>query len=1165
MYISGLRIQGFKSFYNKTKLEFAEGVTSIIGPNGCGKSNIVDAIRWVLGEQKTSILRSNKMEDVIFNGAKNKKPLNFCEVTMLIHNNSGILPVEYTDVEISRRYYRNGESEFYINKNLCRLKDIQNLFIDTGMKSNAYSVIELGMIDTILSDNAKERRKMFEEAAGINNYKYQKAAALKKISQTKIDIIRVKDILSEVNNSINNLKSQFKKYEQYNKTLSITKELKIDITIGEIKLLINEQKPQLEKIKKFKTNMVSISKKLNDNEVFISEINQKFKIAKNKLNKIDDSIDNYEKKLTDSNANILVFSEKLLANKNQKLYFSDEISSNNNNKINSLNKLKKLNKNKKNIKPIIKSCLENYQLEEIKYQNIIEYFKKIQIDNDKINFLYEDKNKILQIEKNKKFQLENKILNNNNIINSNIAKIKTLKINLDKAKDDNKKLNKKLSHQIKDHNLKYLKFENCKAEIDRINQFIFHFKNKQNDYLSKRKIIENEIVFYENMFYNQYSDPDQLKEILTNKNVYPYVLGVLSDLLIVDDEYKGLVDILLGDLNNSIIVDRLDNASDIIINIDLNISLICLDQIPIVSSIKLNKKNNYLINHIKCSAQIKALLHIIIGDIIILNKKNVFIDKFDNINTLSANKIVYKKGYFLQSNSKQNVSMIGRKKKLICLKEDLKLHNQNNIKEDIETYEKNKKHILNEIKLLSKKIENLNKTKLDLVNKKNNFSYLIINLNKSLSELKLQNKEKKKNNLKLNDQYENVLKNIIKIEDENTLLLEDKNNFNSQISNFRKKKNMFQEKLQKIKIDLLEYKKEDEGLDFRINSCKNQLKEIDKNIKKYKERNDFIDNDNKKISLSISNGKLLSANLSNKLKNINNKKNIIKKKYDLLFTELEQKQSEFSDNQINKNNIADLIKDAEIKISSNQNKIDSYIASMNDLYKFNITQKIIDNSNFDIIKKKKYLEKNINILSRIGPINLAVKDEYKNEVERLNFLKNQLLDLESTEEIINKTINKLDSEAESIFLKTFNSIKINFSKTYARFFEGGEGKLSLIDPSNILESDIKILARPPGKKTHSLRMLSAGEKALTAISLLFAIYLVKPSPFCILDEVDAPLDDSNVVTFAKVLKTYSSKTQFIVVTHNKLTMEHSDSMYGITQIDNGISKLVSVKFKNSDI
>ena len=377
MYISKLKLQGFKSFLNKTDLNFGEGVTAVVGPNGCGKSNIVDAIRWVLGEQKISILRSNKMEDVIFNGTKNRKPLSFCEASLLIHNSREILPIEYNDVEISRRLYRSGESEFYINKNLCRLKDIQNLFVDTGMSSNAYSVIELKMVDSILSHNANNRRKMFEEAAGINNYKQQRQAALRKITATRVDMERVNDIIVEVNNSIKNLRLQVKRFERFDKLNKDLKKLNIEVAQVEIQYLAIKLAPLQDKLNQIKGKQSNLSGQMNLDETLTEQVQTHFEDKKAKLNKCQLEISNLENTLSVLNSNLLVWSEKILGNENQKNHFTDELQNNEDSLNISIKKLEELNSKKENLLPEIKKRKIEFNKHERQYNKVKDNYENI--------------------------------------------------------------------------------------------------------------------------------------------------------------------------------------------------------------------------------------------------------------------------------------------------------------------------------------------------------------------------------------------------------------------------------------------------------------------------------------------------------------------------------------------------------------------------------------------------------------------------------------------------------------------------------------------------------------------------------------------------------------------------------------------------------------------
>ena len=378
MFISKIHLQGFKSFLYKTDLKFGPGVTAVVGPNGCGKSNIVDAIRWVLGEQKTSLLRSVKMEDIIFNGTKNKKALSFCEASMLINNNMNILPMEYRNVEILRRLYRNGESEYYINKTLCRLKDIQNLFIDTGMSSNAYSVIELKMVDTILSNNAEERRQMFEEAAGINHYKQQRMAALKKMHLTQSDMERINDIMVEVNNNIKSLKLKIIQYVKCEKLNKKQKDLNIKNAQAEIQIIKEKQVPKEQKLNNLRGIQTRLSGQMNIDEELIEKSKKDYEKHKLSLNNIQETIINLENSISKNNSDLIMWSEKKIGNDNQHKHFNDELQHNNSNFINLKKKIKELNSKKNKLRPEILARKKIFDFKDINLKKSILEFENIQ-------------------------------------------------------------------------------------------------------------------------------------------------------------------------------------------------------------------------------------------------------------------------------------------------------------------------------------------------------------------------------------------------------------------------------------------------------------------------------------------------------------------------------------------------------------------------------------------------------------------------------------------------------------------------------------------------------------------------------------------------------------------------------------------------------------------
>ena len=862
MYIKKIELQGFKSFLNKTTISLDRGVTAIVGPNGCGKTNIIDAVRWVLGEQKKSTLRSSKVGDVIFNGTQNIKPINFCQVKLIINNDRQILPLEYNDVEIARRLFRTGESEYYINKNLCRLKDIYELFVDTGMSSDAYSVIELKMIENILSNDNSNFKKMLDEAAGISNYNQQRKNTHNKLKAVMNDINRVNDIIFEIDKSIKSLSLQMKRFKRHEKLLNDLKDKEILLSSLKINKLIKDEKPIKSSLKMKDEDKSLILKKIKEDDIILNDLEKKQTQLQKDIFLLKNQIEKSKNMLYDSNSKIIKYTENKKFNNNQIEYYKDQISQSDINQSHFKGKINELKKSLSKINPIIKKHNNNF----LKLEKEINEMKNTK------DLMLKDLNET-NINLHEQFKELSNLKNEYEVINSNYKTMKKHLLDLEKFKYD----------------------KNCKYCV----------KN----------------------------GTEQINEART---------------------LKRKIKLLVKDL----------------------------------ASFK--KKIN--------------------------NSETIYKQIKEKVNSLSADLVKFNIRY----DKKDNEYQAQKIKNIEFLKE----------KEGIEFR-------------INSVIENKNKSNIE-----------VKGFNKHIDELV-------KNNLKI----------------ESNILIEKKH-------------------IDKIKSVLNEKINKSNTLDEKYNNDANKLKKIQNNKILYQQQKEekIIDKQNLEIKLN---------HIINEKKII---ENFIKEKYDY--------------------NIYDF--------SEPHNKKDS-----NELLLI-------------ISKIKKSIE-------NIGPINMAVESEYNKESERFEFLSNQKKDLLDSETTLNQTIKKLDKEAKIKFTESFNLINKNLNKTFSMFFNGGVSYLKLLDENNPLESDIEIIAKPPGKKNKSLKVLSSGEKALSATAILFAIYLKKPSPFCILDEIDSPLDDYNIKKFTDVIKSFSKTTQFIIITHNKLTMQECDYMYGITQQEQGISNIVSVQ------
>jgi len=1132
MYISKLNLQGFKSFLNKTDLNFGEGVTAIVGPNGCGKSNIVDAIRWVLGEQKNSILRSVKMEDVIFNGTKNRKPLGFCQVSMLIHNNRGILPIEYNDVEISRRLYRSGESEYYINKTLCRLKDIQNLFVDTGMSSNAYSVIELKMVDSILSHNASDRRKMFEEAAGINNYKQQRQAASRKISSTHVDMERVNDIILEVNNSLKNLNLQVKRFKRFKKLTENQKKLTIEVTRAEIQLIKIKQKPLQDKLGEIKSKQSSLSGQMNLDEALTEQVQSQFENKKVELSKCQKEISNLENILSTLNSNLLVWSEKILGNDNQKHHFSDELKHNEDSLIISAIKIDELKSKKKKLMPEIKKRQIDFKSREKQYQKVKDNSDIIQRNQEELKKQTESvylkiceekgvierlKNTITEIEQNKetideKIEHYNQKLENSNA-DSNLARANV---------ENQEKKNGLLSYEV----------ASLKTEHSKLEQDILSKREEGNILQSKISTLSSQIDFYTNIIENHEGKPAGIKYILSNSKKYPFILGVLSDIIEVADPYQLAVETALGEYGSFLVVDSQKNAQKLIAKTKGRISIFSLDNLPEVATAEIQNHTELLLTKINCQPELEKLLQLLIGDVYILttdkhepdfNKSNVFnwVDKSGNY---------FSNGYIFKSAGDKLDSVIGRKQKLELLENELLI-----AKKNVKILNGNFEDLINNTDSTHKNLQ-LKTDELDsAILKLNNFEqklkqqdYVATQHQESILEYKENQKKIASQIINFNIRLKTAKDVIHDLGIEYEKSSKEYETFQEKIAEDRSTIRTHEQNVQDARIKLLEIEKENEGLEYRIDTFISQKNELKVRIKKYNSELLGIDNENKNLQASISDGKERLINLSHSLDNTSREKDELENFYNKSYIELQRLQSGIRERQKQKDEFINTIREYEITIAEDSNEIKYHHSRINEYYNEELSDDPISFDEYDLPSRKAEMENIQKSLDRIGPVNLAVAEEYEKESERSAFLTDQYSDLVQSEKTINETIEKLDGEAQIKFMDTFTAIQENFTMTYSSFFRGGEGHLRLVCEDDPLEAEIEIIARPPGKKTQTIRMLSAGEKALTAIALLFAIYLVKPSPFCILDEVDAPLDDTNIAKFTKVLKEFSKKTQFIV-------------------------------------
>ena len=1172
MYISELKMHGFKSFAKKEVLKLSQGVTTVVGPNGCGKTNIVDAIRWVLGEQKSSVLRGGKMEDVIFNGAENMKPLSVCDVTLTVHNNKGKLPIEYNDIEIGRRVYRNGESEYTINKTPCRLKDINDLFIDTGMGSDAYSVIELKMIEQILSENGDDRRRMFEEASGINKYRKQRKSTLRKFDATRFDLERINDVISEVEQKVHGLELQLKRFKRHENLTHQLREKDIELAFLKVDKYQNIMSPLEQEIKDYNYLKSSKKDKSSKYEEVLEKNRLVYKEQEDELNALQAKLLTLTENRQEVRQNILIWTEK------------------GNSTSLSIERGKTDYKTNDQRLVILGEEVDSFIEQSEKLQNDLDFalssYKNKKEELDKIEKKYHEELKYLDQVQNERWNHQKTIASNKSMYDrtKNLINDKTSNASIFSKKIlELKKESKQISSTIKSIEEKQLKLDNNyleeKKDLTEIQNKLQTLIEQQQDHIKKNnslivkiESLNDQARFYEELIESNEGFPEGTQYVLENPKVFPGVLGTVADMFQVEEKYRDALENGLGELSHCLITkDRRTGLSTLEKALEDNagdLTIIPLKE-AIAYKVKLKslpKSDNVIAlasQLVKTDKKLSPLADYILGDLIVVSDLTHAANdkKLDGWRLVDLNGSYSGKNLVIKSRQvSEHGNLIGRRNKLEIISKQL-------------AYSKNeeKKIIANQA-LIEKKIDSsrieLNKKQELIKNSESQLSQLDSSLMKnhlnqtqileSVGDLKNELAETEK---VLNDSQLSLKKIEPGIQKAEKLLLsfqEKINKANQNVLDQGKSRDSQQQILQDARVEMVNIESKNDNIVYKSNSAKEQIKTIEKTQSEIIEEEKKMTLLKKEYSQNIENGekKLTETNaeLQKQKSIIDLKQSVFRETYD----SIDKIQTKIKLEQKDRESILENLKLSEFKLNELKQKIEIVREQIKERYDTSIPKKlIVDHAEDELSYQVDKIQRS---LDNIGPVNMAVQDEYNEDSERLSHLRKQRDDLVESEENLRETIQKIDRIARKKFQETFKLISKNYEKLFNLFFEGGYGALRLVGDPDPLEADIVIDAQPPGKKNTSLRLLSSGEKALTAISLLFSIYQVKPSPYCILDEVDAPLDDINIHKFTKVLKQFADETQFIVVTHNKLTMEIANHMYGVTQERKGVSKLVSVSF-----
>lgn len=1176
MQLSKLEIKGFKSFADKIVINFDEGITGIVGPNGCGKSNVVDSIRWVLGEQKTSALRSEKMENVIFNGTSQRSAQQMAEVSLTINNTKNILPTEYSQITITRRLYRSGESEYLLNGVACRLKDITNLFLDTGVASNSYAIIELGMVDDLLNDRDNSRRSLFEEAAGISKFKKRKKETLKKLEDTDADLERVEDLLFEIEKNMKSLEKQAKQTEQYYKIKEDYKEKSIHLA----KVVVNKQKDKFSAIQKQSETendrKTKLATEIAEKEALIEKSKAELILKERTLSTRQKSINEFVSKIRQYE------SEKQIRNERLR-FLNDRIA----NLRDQIDQDKKSNERAKfSIQSLeaerdaatatlndINSKVENLKAE---YESQKASTYMLQGESDALRQVHR--------------QLQEESFQHNKALDIRNIQINSFKQELERTTSDTSQQSASLAEFDK-------KLIVLQDEISQKNNYLEKLKHEEEEVISRIASVEKTIdLIREEMNEtgrkldaHQY-DYQLTKSLVENLEGFPEAIKflkknvgrtknapLLSDIISTTEEYRVAIENYLEPYLNYYVVDHEDEAYEAINilsdaskgranffildafeNFSASPIQMYANAFPATQIIEFDPKYTRLMSFILDKVYLTE------GDIKSLpSDGNTFITKSGKVTkrkfSLSGGSVGLFEGKKI--GRAKNLEKLEReirdftkkledvRHSLVDRQRELERLRNNTLKAQIEEAQNSVKLVNDEYISVKTKQEQFHSMLSSADLRREDILEKIDTLAKEMDELQ---PKAQQSHQELQRHDEKLKSIVVELTAQNELLSQKSANFNEQNIFFHQQENRVKSIEQEIRF-------KQESLEQSSNRIALNSEELVKNEDESKNIAAITLTSDEDLISMYSEKEEMEKGLSEAEKEYYNGRG-----------EIDQYDKDLREIQHQRQNIDTVLMELQNQLNESKLQLNSVKERLSVEFNVDLDSVVGESSpdeaeallKADEDKMRNDVTKIREKLDNMGPINPMAMEAYTEIKQRNEFINTQKEDLLKAKESLFSTISEIEGVASETFMKAFHEIKEHFVRVFRSLFnEGDDCDLKLVDPTKPLESEIDIIAKPKGKRPLTINQLSGGEKTLTATALLFSMYLLKPAPFCIFDEVDAPLDDANIDKFNNIIRSFSKDSQFVIVTHNKRTMTTTDVIYGITMVEKGISRVVPVDLR----
>ena len=1177
MRLKSLEIQGFKTFPDKTKLTFEQGITAVVGPNGSGKSNISDAIRWVLGEQAPKSLRCSKMEDVVFNGTDKRKRQGYAEVTLNIENKDRVLAYNGDEVSITRRFYRSGDSEYLINKAAVRLKDINELFMDTGLGRDGYSMIGQGKIDSIVSSKSEDRREIFEEAAGISRYRYRKTDAERKLKSAEENLLRLRDIVTELEDRVGPLKKQSEKAQQF--------------------LEYSEEKRGLEIALWLLT--------LDKSQDSIKAQDEKIVIARSQYEEAENTLENIREeseRIYLKNAEFATKSEEI---RNNITAVSGQIAEKRSSVSVAQNDIIHINENIKRIEDDITQTEQSFEIisEQISSKKTeIAKLDSVIIEKQREYTSLSEKLNVINLDTGKSGDELQQLTSELSILTAKSADARVIDMT---AEGSINSLNERINainsaKKEKENNINQLseikvdyenKISNLNSDILSLSNSIQGFELKLASRSRKREELKNEsdkllldvrehirkINFLENLERNLEGFSKSVKVVVNaaNNGRLKGVFGPVSRVISVPSKYGVAIETALGAAMQNIVVDTDNDAKNAIAFLKSTdggrATFLPLNTIKPRDLNENALDDNYgfigvAADLCSCEDKFKNILYSLLGRIVIaedLNSANAIAKKYSyrfKIVTLDG-QVINAGGSFTGGSLNKNSGLLSRTSEIEALKEQTK-------ELEIKSSESKKtcEQIVQECASLEAEILG---TRADISNKKQELARFEAELRACTNELsnsvlalEISDKELKDCTEKiaiLNNDRKNATDQIAKFNFKISEAEEKVNNITGSRAKLIEQREEIASMLQSVRFEIVNAQKDIDVLNSEILFAENSSSNNKERKNQLLAQIEGYESKSKEISLLITNLTQEAEKLDSEIKNLTALNERISKEKDALekrSVELRQhERDKTSEREISGRELSRL-EEQKINLQKQYDDIISKLWEEYELTKREAEEIAIEIP--DAVAAKKRLNELKQKIKSLGNVNVAAIEEYKEVSERYEFMSAQVEDVEKSKKEIERLINDLTKQMKEVFVTSFDEINKNFTFTFKELFGGGTASLSLADPEDILNSGIDILVHPPGKIVVHLDALSGGEKALVAIALYFAIMKVRPAPFCVMDEIEAALDDINVDRFANYMRNLTHSTQFICITHRRGTMEEADTLYGVTMQDEGVSKLLAL-------